>query len=364
MCAEENFHPMCLMSAFQEEFQKSYEDYMKGVRAIVESYEIPVGQTPKKKVWSLNKAVLYRYEHTHLKYPIPLLLVYALINKPYIFDLRPHNSFVEFMLDQGFDVYLLDWGIPGLEDRNTRFDDYVTKYLSRAVRRMLRDSGATEFTMLGYCLGAVFTMLYACLYPKALRNIILLTAPLDFTGESIFAGWLDEYYFDVDRLVDTLGNIPAEWIAVASKMLKPVENYVGAYKTLWERLDDEEKVENWQALHRWAHDGVPFAGEAFRQFVKDYVRANRPIRGELMIEGTKIDFSRIEKPLLNVIAQYDHIVPMSYSTSIMEVVSSTDKQLEIVPAGHVGIMGGRGARVKLWPKITDWLKKRSGGPVE
>jgi len=351
---------------FLPEQQAAYERYLRGVKAIVASYDVPVGLTPKEQVWALNKARLYRYQPVQppeQRYPVPLLLVYALINKPYIFDLRPGRSFVEFMLEQSFDVYLLDWGTPGPEDRKTRFDDYAVEILPRAVRKMLRVSGAGEFSILGYCIGATLTVLYSALHPTApIRNIVLLTPPLDFSKreDSIFATWLDERYFDVDRFVDLLGNIPVEVIETGSKMAKPVENYIGAYHSLWERLDDESAVENWQAMHRWVHDGVPFAGEAFRQWVKDYIWRNELIRGEHVVRGQRVDLANIRAPLLNVIAQYDHVVPNAQSLSIMDRVSSQDKQLETIPAGHVGIMAGRGARHGLWPKIAAWLGERSG----
>ncbi len=354
-----------MTKAFHEALEEAYQRYLEGVKAVADSYDVPVGLTPKELVWQLNKAKLYRYQPVkpaEERYPVPLLLVYALINKPYIFDLRPGRSFVEFMVSQGFDVYLLDWGIPGPEDRHTRFDDYATEYLPRAVRKMLRVSGAGEFSILGYCIGATLTTLYAALHPDApIRNIVLLTAPLDFSKreDSIFATWLDERYFDLDRFVDSLGNIPAQVVEVGSKMLKPVENYVGAYAALWERLEDEEAVENWQAMHRWVHDGVPFAGEAFRQWVRDYIRENQLIRGEHIVGGQRVNLSNIRASLLNIVAEYDHIVPPSQSVSIMDLVSSQDKHLEMISAGHVGIMAGRGARYHLWPKIAEWLGERS-----
>lgn len=354
------------MNDFREAFQNAYQRYVRGVKAMTGSSDVPVGLTPRELVWALNKTRLYRYYPTRPaeeRRPVPLLLVYALINKPYIFDLRPGRSFVEFMLDQGFDVYLLDWGAPGPEDRNTRFDDYATEYLPRAIRKLLGVSGAGEYHMLGYCIGATQTVLYAALHPEApIRTITLVAPPLDFANhaESIFATWLDERYFDVDRLVNSLGNIPAELIEVGSKLLKPVENYVGAYVNLWDRLDDERAVENWQAMHRWVHDGVPFAGEAFRQWVKDYIRANKLIKGEHVVRGERVDLANIRAPLLDVVAEADHIVPISHSISILDVVSSRDKHLERIPAGHVGLMGGSGARYKLWPKIAGWLGERSG----
>src|SRR5271157_4968662 len=143
-----------------------------------------IAQTPKEQIWALNKTKLYRYipvVPTEQRHPIPLLLVFALMNRPSILDLRPGHSFVEFMVSQGYDVYLLDWGAPGPEDQNLKFDDYALDYIPRAIRKVKAISGTEEFSMLGWCIGAILTTIYASMLPnEGLRNLILLTAPLDF----------------------------------------------------------------------------------------------------------------------------------------------------------------------------------------
>lgn len=348
-----------------EQIAAAQARYAEGVKVVVESLEAPVGLTPKEVVWTLNKARLYRYKPTRppeARHPIPLLLVYALINKPFIFDLAPGRSFVEYMVDQGFDMYLLDWGAPGPEDQSTTFDDYITEYLTRAVRRLVRVSGAPEISMLGYCLGATLTTAYAGLYPDApVRNIILLTAPLDFSSspEGSMVMWLEEERLDVDQVVGAFGNVPGELIRFWAKLLKPVENFVGAYVTVWKNLDNEEAVQGWQAINRWVEDVIPFAGSAFRQFVLEYVRGNELIKGQHQVKGQRVDLSNIRAPLLNIVAEYDHLVAQSQSESIMDLVSSEDKELRVIPSTHVGIMASSRARYKLWPEVVEWLAPRS-----
>ena len=348
-----------------EAIQIAYGRYVKGVKAIIDSYDIPVGMAPKETVWTLNKAKLFRYhpvKSPEERFPIPLLLVYALINKPFIFDLVPGRSFVEFLLDEGFDVYLLDWGTPGLEDKNTTFDDYVSEYLHRAVRKVQRDSGSKEISMLGYCLGATIAVTYAATFPEVpLRNLLLLTAPIDFSNqpEGSMAMWLDEGRLDVDKLVDTYGNVPGELIRYWAKMLKPVENFSGAYINLLRMVDDAVAVRGWQAINRWVEDVIPFAGEAFRQFVLVYLRGNNLIKGQHMINGRPVEMANIDASLLNIVAKYDHLVAQSQSESIMDLVSSQDKQMMVIPSTHVGIMASSSAKYKLWPEIVNWLAERS-----
>lgn len=335
-------------------------------RAVGESFDLPVGLTPREQVWALNKTTLYRYvprvpeEDRH---PVPLLLVFAAINRPFLLDMRPGNSFIEFLLDEGFDVYMLDWGEPGPEDAEMRLDDYGAEYLPRAVRRVLADSGGSELSMLGYCLGSLIALLYAAIETDGpLRNLILLTPPVDMSHkeDSLFSSWLDERWFDVDRFAANLGGLlSSSAIENGGKMLRAVANYVGAYVNLWDRIDDEVSVENWQAMHRWVHDGVPLPAAVFRQWVQDYLWSNSLVSGRHVIKGKTVRLANIEVPILNVLAKFDHIVPNAQSLPVAELVSSEDVQTEILGAGHIGIMAGQKARHVLWPTLSAWLAERS-----
>lgn len=327
--------------------------------------KVPIAQTPKELVWTLNKAKLYRYipvVPAEKRHPIPLILVFALMNRPYILDLRPGHSFVEFVVKQGYDLYLLDWGSPGPEDKHLKFDDYTLEYMPRAIRKMKAIAGAEEFSMLGWCIGAILASVYAALRADdGLRNLILLTAPLDFSNkESItFARWVDERYFDVDKVLAATGNMPGEMIDYGARALKPVDNYVLNYLKLWDNLNNPQVVEAWRAMNTWVTDNVPLAGGAFRQLVVDLYRNDRLMRGEWIIRGERVDLSKIRANLLTVIAETDHITPPCQSEAVMSKVSSKDKELFRVRGGHIGIMAGSGADRVTWPHINGWLGRRS-----
>lgn len=324
-----------------------------------------IAQTPKELVWALNKAKLYRYTPvlpTEKRYRIPLLLIFAIMNRPSILDLRPGHSFVEFMVGQGYDVYLLDWGVPGLEDKNLKLDDYAIEYLPRAIRKVKAIAGVEEFSMLGWCIGAILTTIYAALRSEeGLRNLLLLTAPLDFSNRAglTFARWTDEKYFDVDKVIEAFGNMPGEMIDYGARALKPVENYIGNYCKLWDNLDDPRVVESWQAMNTWVTDNVPMAGGAYRQLIVELYRKNRLMKNELMVRGERVDLGKIRANLLTVIAEGDHITPPCQSESIMAKVGSEDKELYRIPGGHIGIMAGSAAPRTTWPHIEGWLSARS-----
>jgi polyhydroxyalkanoate synthase len=353
--------------SFSGTAQEHFEKLERQLRTLmrVTTTRAPIAQTPKQAVWTLNKAKLYRYIplttpiHRHR---VPLLLVFALMNRPYILDLRPGHSFVQFMLEHGYDVYLLDWGSPGTEDKALQFDDYVLEYMPRAIRKMKVVSGSDEFSLLGWCIGAILTTMYAALRPdQGLRNLLLLTAPLDFSDRDAisFSRWTDERYFNVDQIISAFGNMPAEMIEYGAKALKPVENYIGSYLKLWDNVDNPQVVEAWHAMNTWVTDNIPMAGATFRQLIVDFYRGDKLMKGEMVLRGERVDLSRIRASTLNVIAEEDHITPPCQSEKVLDRVSSHDKELFRIPGGHIGIMAGSRANKQTWPHIEAWLAPRS-----
>lgn len=341
-----------------------HADKMQRFNALLTT-DAKIALTPKQLLWTLNKTKLYRYAPVVAddeRHRVPLLLVFAIMNRPYVLDLRPGHSFVEYMLKQGYDVYLLDWGIPGLDDKSLTFDDYTLEYLPRVIRKFKAVSGATEFSMLGWCLGALISTMYAALRPNdGLRNLVLLTAPLDFSEKNIggFTKWTSHPAFNPERIVETFGNVPGEMIDAGAKMLKPVENYVGSYLTLWDNIDDPATVDSWHAMNTWVRDIIPMAGGAYQQLINDFYKENRLMNGTLTLRGERVTLSQLKANLLNVIAEADHITPPCQSERVMDLVGSGDKETFRVRGGHIGIMAGRGAQKTTWPHIEQWLAARS-----
>jgi polyhydroxyalkanoate synthase subunit PhaC len=324
-----------------------------------------IAQTPKEVIWTLNKAKLYRYVPVFpqdKRHKLPLFLVFAIMNRPHVLDLRPGHSFVEYMLKHGYDIYLLDWGAPGPEDRNLKFDDYTLGYLPRAVRKMKAVSGSERFNMLGWCLGGLISTLYAALRPDdGLKNLILLTAPLDFSDKATggFIRWTCNQAFNADKLVDAFGNVPGEMIDYGAKALKPVENFIGNYLKLWDNIANPKVVEAWHAMNTWVRDNIPMAGGAYRQLINEFYKENRLIEGTLVIGGEAVDLRELKANVLNVIAEADHITPPCQSEGIMSRIGSTDKEVFRVQGGHIGIMAGSGAEKTTWPHIERWLAARA-----
>ncbi len=345
------------------EIETLLRKYQKGMRIILEGAQAETGQTPKEVIWTKNKAKLYRYQPALPKrYSVPILFVYALINRPYVLDLMPGNSLVEYLVAQGYDVYMLDWGTPGDEDKHLSFEHYVLDYIPRAIKKVLRTSHAAEFTLFGFCMGGTMSAMYASLYPdRPLKNLVLLTTPIDFTTDTmgLYGTWMSAGNFNPDALVEAFGNIPGEFIDMGNRMTRPVSNYVGTYVTMWDRILHDKPMDTWLAMNKWVNDGVPFAGDAFRQWIRDFYQQNKLVKGEINLRGHRVDLANITCPLLNIAGSKDHICTLPQAAAAMSLTNSQDKEFLVLEAGHIGMLTGSQAKKELWPKLTNWLEFRS-----
>jgi poly[(R)-3-hydroxyalkanoate] polymerase subunit PhaC len=322
--------------------------------------DAPVASTDKDLIWSHRKTTLYRYRSDRRRHPVPVLLVFALINRPYIFDLRPGNSFVEFLLAEGFDVFLIDWGYPDEEDADTGLEDYVCDELDWGIREVLRASGQEELSLLGWCIGGTMCLMYGGWCPdNAVRNMALLTTPVDPT-DSRYEKWVGRDSFDVDYIADGFKSVPGAVIDWGNKLMKPVTNYWTTYRRLWEDvLAGKPRRDAFQPMARWVADNPNFPGRAFREWIAWMYKENRLVRGRMWLRGRRVDLARIDQSLLVVTAGADHIAPPEGTKPLLGLVSSQDVTCIDRPGGHIGLMAGSKAREEIWPDIVEWLQGRS-----
>ena len=323
---------------------------------------VATGQTPKEVIWTKHKATLYRYvPQGEIRFAVPLLLVYALIDRPFILDLIPGNSFVEYLVKQGFDVYLLDWGIPGREDQGLSFDDYVFDYLAEAVRQVLRTSGAEAVTLFGACIGGLLSAMYAALFPGPhLRNLILYATPIDCSpGHLGWFRWITAPGVRAGWLVALFGNVPPEFVGSTPRPLKWIGDYFGLFPGRGNRLSQDPSLATWIALDQWVSEGIPFAGEAFRQMIHDLVQRNKLVKGEFRLRGRPVGLKNITCSLLSIAGTQDIICRVPQAEAIMRLVSSQDKEFRVLEGGHIGMLAGAGAGQGLWLKVHRWLEARS-----
>ncbi len=328
---------------------------------ILTTPDAPIGSSPRDVVWTHRATTLYRYQSSCREHAIPVLLVFALINRPEIFDLRQGSSFVEFLLAEGFDVFLVDWGVPDEEDSEMGLAEFVCDELHWAVRETLRAAGEEELTLLGWCIGGTLCAMYCALHPVgAVRNAVLLTTPID-PSESLYARWVGQDDFDVDLIADSYRAVPGSGIDWANKLMKPVTNYATTYRRLFQKiLDGEDPRVNYQAMAKWVADNPPFPSRAYREWITWMYKENRLIAGRLWLRGERVDLARIEQNLLVVTGRADHIAPPGGTVQLLDLVLSEDVTHLDRPSGHIGLMAGSQAKHEIWPELAAWLRERSG----
>ncbi len=342
-----------------EEITNFNRKVLKTAETLVRIPDVPVGTTPAEVVYRENKLRVLRYkpivEEAQLT---PLVVIFALINRYYILDLQPERSVVQALLKQGFDVYMIDWGTPSAADKYLTIDDYVNGYIDHVVDAVRHRSGSEKVTILGYCMGGTFAVIYAALHPEKVRNLIVQAAGVDFENcDGIINAW--SKYMDADKMVDTLGNIPGNMLNAGFLMLNPVRLLLDKYVSLFENIENEEAVKSFLAMEKWIFDSPPLAGETYREFVKKLYQKNQLIKNELEIGGKIVDLRKIEMPTLVLVAENDNLVPAESTLCIKNAIASKDLEIISCPTGHIGLSVSSIAHKQVWPKVAEWLRARS-----
>jgi polyhydroxyalkanoate synthase len=329
-----------------------------GLSTLRDLGDVHVGATPRAPVWQCDKTVLYRYcGERPPTARVPILIAYALVNRPYMVDLQEDRSLVKGLLARGEDVYILDWGYPDRSDRFLTLEDYVERYLGGALEHLCRAHGLPAVNLLGICQGGVFSLCQAALHPERVQNLITMVTPVDFhTPDNMLSNW--NRRIDVDRLVDTLGNIPADLMNLTYLMLKPWRLFAQKYVGLLDLLDDRKALQDFLRMEQWIFDSPDQAGEAFREFDRQFFQDNAFVAGSARIGEAAVDLGMVGMPVLNIYAEQDHLVPPDASRALRRLVGSEDYTELSFPGGHIGIYVSGRAQSLVPQTIHDWLAAR------
>ena len=356
--------PADLVARVRRDVGRNLSRARNGVKYVTGIDRPKVGTTPKSTVWRRDKAQLWRYEgDAPLTDATPVLIVMSLISRSYILDLSPGASFVAALRAQGFDTYMLDWGIPDERDADNGLDTYVDDLLPAAVQAVLDTSGADEVNVIGYCYGGLLSLLLGAAHPELpVSSLVTMATPVDFDEMGLFGRLFDEDRLSAEDVVDETGNVPPEVIRNAFRVLKPT-NDVTQYAVLWEKLWDDKQMEGYQVMGQWTREHIPFPGRAFRETVQ-LMRDEALVKDRVLLDGRPLSLKDVSWPILNVIAGKDHIVPAKAAQPVCELVGSERAETFELPAGHVGLVMGKAAATTTMPKIVAWLHEHGATRAE
>jgi polyhydroxyalkanoate synthase len=351
--------PQTILDRVRRDVERNALRARNGIKLVSGVDRPGVGLSPKDVVWERGRCQLWHYRSEKVRYGPPLLIVFSLVSRSYILDLRPGSSFIEALVEAGFDVYMLDWGEPDERDAGNRLEDYVDDYIPAAVDRILELSGAEEVNLFGYCFGGNLTLLYAAHHPDApLRSLTVLATPVDFRHMGPLADIFTVGGMTVDALLGSDGNVPPSFVVQGFRTLTPTGE-VTRYVNLWERLWNDEYVASYQAMTGWSDDHVPFPGAAARETAQMLVHDNGMMTDRLTVAGDVVHLSDITVPFLTVRGNRDHIVPPDATAPLIDLVGSEDKHELCLDAGHMGLVVGRTAARTTVPTIIDFIRRRS-----
>ena len=356
------------MSPFQIRPEQAVQELLEfnqklaeGLKTLVEIEKVEVGMTPKEAVYQEDKLVLYHYQPLiNSPNPTPVLIIYALVNRPYMMDLQTNRSLIKKLLEVGQDIYLIDWGYPDHADHHLTLDDYINGYIYRCVKIINKRHTINKINLLGVCQGGTFSLCYSAIYPETVKNLITMVAPVDFkTPDNLLSHWVQK--LNIDLLVDTMGNIPGELLNRTFLSLKPFRLSEQKYLDMIDNLSNPELTRNFLRMEKWIFDSPDQAGEAFRQFAKEFFQENRLMTGNLVIGKHRIDLTNLTMPILNLYASEDHIVPPKASKALKQLVGTEDYTEISFRGGHIGIYVSHRAQKEIPAVIGNWLDARSGG---
>ena len=343
-----------------EELVQFNQNLSKGVKNLLDAEEISAGVTPREEVYAEDKLKLYRYQPSTgvVQNKIPTLIVYALVNRPYMADIQENRSTIRGLLDTGQDVYLIDWGYPDRADKYLTLDDYINGYIDRCVDVMRERHGVDKINVLGICQGGVFSLCYTTLHQDKVKNLVTMVTPVDCkTPDNMLSHWVQQ--MDIDAIVDAMGNLPGEMLNWTFLNLKPFQLMGQKYVSMVDIISDEKNVKNFMRMEKWFFDSPDQAGEAFRQFIKDFYQQNKLVEGGLKIGEHEVDLKNLKTPVLNIFAEQDHLVPPAASKILPKLIGSKDYTELSFPGGHIGIYVSGKAQSTVTPAISDWLNARS-----
>lgn len=337
-----------------EELLSTSQKLAKGYETLQKIEKVEVATTPKELVWQSDKVKMYHYHReTPAKCKIPVLVSFAMLNRQDVLDLQPDRSLMKKLIEEGLDVYIMDWGYPTKADRYLTMEDYIDGYMNDAIDFLRNKHKVEKIHKMGICQGGTFSMIYASLYPEKLASLTTYVAPYDFgEGGCMLYKWAK--YIDVDTMVDSVGTIPGEQIDSAFGMLKPSMN-ISKYFGVMDSLEDQDKLLNFLRMEKWKGDLPAIAGEMYRKYIKDLFRDNLLIKGEFTLGGREVNLKNMTVPFLNVYATEDNIIPNSSTKAVMKKIGTKDKTEYPFPGGHIGVFVGGKSQKELAPAVAKWV---------
>jgi polyhydroxyalkanoate synthase subunit PhaC len=294
--------------------------------------------TPGKIVFQNDLLQLIQYTPTTDKVrERPLLMIPPWINKYYILDLTAQRSFIKYVVDQGFTVFVVSWVNPDERLADKTFEDYIIEGILAAADAVRRETDLKQINILGYCVGgtALSTGLayLAQRGEEPFRSCTLLTTQVDFSLAGDLLLFTDDTQLEnLDALMSERGFLDGSRMANVFNMMRPRD-------MIWPYIINNymlgKKPFPFDLLY-WNQDSTRMAAANHKFYLREYYNENRLAKAEMTIAGTKLDLSKITLPIFSIAAREDHIAP---APSVYRGTFKFGGPVEFILAGSGHIAG-------------------------
>ena len=349
-----------LLESVRKEVERGAVRARNGVKWAAGAEFAPPHPTPSDVIWRDRKAHVRHYRRdSPPRFGPPVVAFLGLVGQSYVWDLYTGGSIVQMLMDWGFDVYVLDWGVADELDAENTIETYLLGYLPQGLKAVCEDSGYAEVNVLAYCMGGVMAVHALAGQPDLpVRSMVTIASPFDWRYLGTMIDAMREGKIKPEDVLDETGNVPGAVVRQSFKSRKPTGDLVN-YANLWQNLWNDEYLEGYQAIGRFLHDHIPLPGATFRQLQQMWMRDNGFVNDSLRLGGRRASLADVRLPVLGVISLRDDIASEEATTALIEVLPNAEVELLKVDAGHVSLFAGRQAVKVVMPKIFAWIESQS-----
>mgnify|MGYP003747335833 FL=1 len=346
------------MRSFKQQMQAHQKRLLQAIETLAALEQVKPSPSPSQVIMTADKVRLIHFaptcQATGVKFKAPLLICYALVNRPYILDLEPERSLIADLVAAGHSVYLIDWGYPDTTDQHLGLDDYIGDYLRSCVSACLEHSNSEQLDLLGVCQGGVFSLCYSLLFPQQIRKLITLVTPVDTSVEGFTLAQMISAV-NIETLVKAQGNVSGSVLNQLYANLKPLE--LGLYKQLnqLDNLKSSAQARTFLRMEHWLADSPDLTGRSAVEFATGFFKHNGLAKGTLHICGQPMDLSQLSLPILNIFGSKDHLVPPASSKALKSLAKRSSEYQELeLKAGHIGAFVSQTSRNTLVSSLNQF----------
>lgn len=346
-----------ILKKLTETTEKTKTRVKKAAEVLLGPLETDLSTTPYEIVYEEDRMKVKHYMPEKLQHKIPLMIVYALINRETMLDLQPNRSVVQNFLKSGIEIYMIDWGYPTRMDQYLTIDDHVNGYMDNVVEFIRKRHQIPKINLMGICMGGAFCVMYAALHPEKIKNLVTTVTPTNFdTDKGLLHIWMK--HSRAEELGTTYRNMPGDIMNLGFLLLNPARLIIDKYVGFFENMDNKDFIENFIRMEKWIFDSPDVPAATFRQFIEDGYKKNLLIQSKMELNGKRVDLKNITMPVLNIYGKYDHLVPPEACELLTKHVGSKDTEDVCLDTGHIGIYVSSKCQKEFAPKIASWLKER------